>query len=69
VSHSPFSTDRVKAGLSSVNSILGSDRDMLDETAFQRVIALERRRTERSRKPFMLMLVDGYEQSLLKGFD
>src|SRR5690348_17353161 len=42
---------------------------MLDEVAFQRVIALERRRTERSRKPFMLMLVDGYEQSLLKGFD
>jgi lipopolysaccharide/colanic/teichoic acid biosynthesis glycosyltransferase len=69
VSHSPFSTDRAKTGLTSLNSILGSDREMLDELAFQRVVARERRRTERSRKPFMLMLVDGYEQSLLKGFD
>ena len=69
MSHSPFSTDRAKTGLTSLNSILGSDREMLDELAFQRVIARERRRTERSRKPFMLMLVDGYEQSLLKGFD
>jgi lipopolysaccharide/colanic/teichoic acid biosynthesis glycosyltransferase len=31
---------------------------MLDEAAFRKVISLERRRTERSRKPFVLMLLD-----------
>lgn len=31
---------------------------VLDEPSFQRVIALERRRTERSRKPVLLMLLD-----------
>jgi lipopolysaccharide/colanic/teichoic acid biosynthesis glycosyltransferase len=34
------------------------DREILNQDAFQRVIALERRRTERSRKPFVLMLLD-----------
>jgi len=34
------------------------DRDILSEEAFHRVISLERRRTERSRKPFLLMLLD-----------
>jgi exopolysaccharide biosynthesis polyprenyl glycosylphosphotransferase len=34
------------------------NRDILCEQAFQRVILLERRRTERSRKPFLLMLLD-----------
>jgi lipopolysaccharide/colanic/teichoic acid biosynthesis glycosyltransferase len=33
-------------------------REILSQDAFQRVIALERRRTERSRKPFVLMLLD-----------
>jgi lipopolysaccharide/colanic/teichoic acid biosynthesis glycosyltransferase len=33
-------------------------RDILNEGAFHRVISLERRRTERSRKPFLLMLLD-----------
>ena len=35
-----------------------SDRDILCQEAFHRVISLERRRTERSRKPFLLMLLD-----------
>jgi lipopolysaccharide/colanic/teichoic acid biosynthesis glycosyltransferase len=35
-----------------------SDRDVLSREAFQKVISLERRRTERSRKPFLLMLLD-----------
>lgn len=35
-----------------------SDRDILSQEAFHRVISLERRRTERSRKPFLLMLLD-----------
>jgi lipopolysaccharide/colanic/teichoic acid biosynthesis glycosyltransferase len=34
------------------------DRDILAESAFHKVISLERRRTERSRKPFLLMLLD-----------
>ena len=33
-------------------------RDVLSEEAFHRVISLERKRTERSRKPFLLMLLD-----------
>jgi len=34
------------------------DRDILSQEAFLKVISLERRRTERSRKPFLLMLLD-----------
>jgi lipopolysaccharide/colanic/teichoic acid biosynthesis glycosyltransferase len=34
------------------------DREILSQEAFHRVISLERRRTERSRKPFVLMLLD-----------
>ena len=37
---------------------LSWDRCVLDEESFHRAIALERRRTERSRKPFLLMLLD-----------
>jgi lipopolysaccharide/colanic/teichoic acid biosynthesis glycosyltransferase len=35
-----------------------SDRDVLSQEAFHKMISLERRRTERSRKPFLLMLLD-----------
>ena len=34
------------------------DREILSQKAFHRVISIERMRTERSRKPFMLMLLD-----------
>ena len=34
------------------------DREILNQEAFHRVISMERRRTERSRKPFVLMLLD-----------
>ena len=34
------------------------DRSVLNEGAFHRMISLERKRTERSRKPFLLMLLD-----------
>ena len=34
------------------------DRTILSEETFHRMISLERRRTERSRKPFLLMLLD-----------
>jgi len=33
--------------------------DILSQEAFLKIIALERKRSERSRKPFLLMLVDG----------
>lgn len=38
------------------------DQGVLNEEAFHRMISLERRRTERSRKPFLLMLLDTGEQ-------
>lgn len=39
-------------------SDLPRDREILSEEAFHKVISLERRRTERSHKPFLLMLLD-----------
>ena len=40
-------------------------KDILNEESFQKMISLERKRSERSRKPFLLMLVDmgGYPPS------
>ncbi len=38
--------------------LAGEEREVLNEEAFQRMIAVERKRTERSRKPFLLMLLD-----------
>ena len=35
----------------------GGEREVLPEEAFKRMIAVERKRTERSRKPFLLMLL------------
>src|ERR1700689_4961168 len=46
------------AGLSTVRPASGLDRSVLDEESFHRTISLERKRTERSRKPFLLMLLD-----------
>jgi len=34
------------------------NRTVLDESSFQRMISLERKRSERSRKPFLLALID-----------
>lgn len=34
------------------------ERSVLNESAFHRMISIERKRTERSRKPFLLMLLD-----------
>ena len=38
------------------------DREILSQKAFHRVISIERMRTERSRKPFLLMLLDMGDQ-------
>jgi len=37
------------------------DRGLADEACFTRMVALERKRTERSAKPFLLMLIEGRE--------
>ena len=37
---------------------LGGDRTVLNEESFHAVISLERKRTERSQRPFLLMLLD-----------
>jgi lipopolysaccharide/colanic/teichoic acid biosynthesis glycosyltransferase len=41
-----------------VKSVSAVEHEVLNEEAFQRMIAIERKRTERSRKPFLLMLLD-----------
>ena len=40
------------------HSSLDDERIVLGEVAFRRMISIERKRTERSRKPFLLMLLD-----------
>jgi hypothetical protein len=42
------------------------DRDVFSEKTFKRMIAIERKRTERSNEPFLLMLVEIGEQSNAK---
>ena len=51
------SLDTLSAGPFSATAT-EQDREVLNQEAFHRVISLERRRTERSRKPFVLMLLD-----------
>lgn len=43
-----------------------SERSVLDEESFKRVIAIERKRTERSQAPFVLMLLEIPNQSVEK---
>ncbi|HZC22906.1 MAG TPA: hypothetical protein VE866_06170, partial [Candidatus Binatia bacterium] len=58
MNHSRLSRDDVRSNPPSANLRIRTDHEMLDEVAFRKVISLERRRTERSRKPFVLMLLD-----------
>ncbi len=41
-----------------VESVSPGEREALNEGTFKRMISIERKRTERSRKPFLLMLLD-----------
>ena len=41
-----------------IESLPVGDREILSEPAFKRSIAVERKRSERSREPFLLMLVE-----------
>lgn len=43
---------------SALESPSGSDRTPLDEAMFKRMIAVERKRTERTKAPFLLMLIE-----------
>jgi lipopolysaccharide/colanic/teichoic acid biosynthesis glycosyltransferase len=44
------------------DSVPAEDRVVLDEESFKRMIALERKRTERSKEPFLLMLIEAGSQ-------
>jgi lipopolysaccharide/colanic/teichoic acid biosynthesis glycosyltransferase len=50
--------DIIATGLFAGQPESSMDRDILSQEAFHKVISLERRRTERSRKPFLLMLLE-----------
>jgi lipopolysaccharide/colanic/teichoic acid biosynthesis glycosyltransferase len=41
-----------------LSSMIAQEREILSQEAFVRMIAIERKRTERSRRPFLLMLLD-----------
>jgi len=45
-------------GLLTLRSVPVGEREALHEEAFRRMISVERKRTERSRKPFLLMLLE-----------
>jgi lipopolysaccharide/colanic/teichoic acid biosynthesis glycosyltransferase len=48
----------ISAAVVPASPATADDRIVLNGESFQRMLALERRRSERSRKPFLLMLVD-----------
>ncbi len=55
-------TDRTSA--SSFEPLAASEHEVVSESSFRRMIAIERKRTERSKEPFLLMLLEaGNNQS------
>jgi lipopolysaccharide/colanic/teichoic acid biosynthesis glycosyltransferase len=46
------------------SSMIAQEREILSQQAFVRMIAIERKRTERSRRPFLLMLLDAGNQQI-----
>ena len=58
-----MNSGRASNGISAGGSVaaqpaFADDRIILNDESFQRMLSLERKRTERSRKPFLVMLVD-----------
>ena len=51
-------TNGISAAIVPPSPTTADDRVVLNGESFQRMLALERKRSERSRKPFLLMLVD-----------
>lgn len=54
----PRSSNSTDVHFLSSQPALMENRTVLDEPSFQRMISLERKRSERSRKPFLLALID-----------
>jgi lipopolysaccharide/colanic/teichoic acid biosynthesis glycosyltransferase len=54
----PYSSDATSPGRSSEQPALGAVHGIPNEECFHRMISVERKRTARSRKPFLLMLLD-----------
>lgn len=49
-------------------SVQGGEREVLNEDTFRKMLAIERKRTERSKEPFLLMLLEaGKQHSPAKG--
>jgi len=46
------------SGLPPIDAVAAGERHLLNEESFRKMISLERKRSERSRKPFLLMLLD-----------
>ena len=66
IQEAKVATQRQSRQSNLVNPILDSasvgDRRLLEEEAFRRLIAVERKRTERSKTPFVMMLLE-YEKA------
>ena len=61
---SPLRENRATDPINSpFEAIQVDDRDVLDEKTFRRMLAIERKRTERSKEPFLLMLLDAGTQN------
>ena len=52
------SDNESEVALPRFSSMIAQEREILSQEAFVRMIAIERKRTERSRSPFLLMLLD-----------
>jgi len=52
------SVNGLNLGALLLESVSAGEREVLNEGTFKRMISIERKRTERSRKPFLLMLLD-----------
>jgi hypothetical protein len=52
------SVNGLNLGALLLESVSAGEREVLNEGTFERMISIERKRTERSRKPFLLMLLD-----------
>ena len=55
------------AGVAPAPAIPACDRVVLGEETFQRTLAIERKRTERSKKPFLLMLLNFGDAKVAEG--
>ena len=54
----PFTRNGTSSTSATVTDVTATERKILDEESFQQAIMLERKRTERSKRAFLLVLVD-----------